>query len=89
MLIAYTRCLIDNNHLPITEELVIIGGASIYEQFLPHATHLVLTNLDKHYHCDTFFPTVDFSEWNCTAMKVLKPSLPGVTVNYWERKSYE
>ena len=78
--------LLEIAHVSKIDELVIIGGASIYEQFLPHATHMVLTSLDKHYHCDTFFPDVDFSNWNCTEAKVLKPALPSVIVKYWERE---
>ena len=67
-------------------ELCIIGGASIYEQFLPIATNIVLTNLSKHYHCDTFFPNVDLMKWKCTTVKELEP---GVNVNYWERRINE
>ena len=47
----------------ITNELIIIGGASIYEQFMPHATHMVLTHINGDYNCDTFFPEFDASEW--------------------------
>ena len=46
-----------------SDELVIIGGASIYEQFMPHATHMVLTHINGDYNCDTFFPEFDASEW--------------------------
>ena len=45
------------------DELVIIGGASIYKQFLPYATHMVLTHINGDYNCDTFFPEFDASEW--------------------------
>ena len=68
------------------DELCIIGGASVYEQFLPFATNIVLTNLSKHYHCDTFFPKVDFTKWKYTAVKQLEPD---VNVNYWERRINE
>jgi dihydrofolate reductase len=38
-------------------EVMIIGGASIYEQFLPYADRLYLTELDKEFkQADTFFP---------------------------------
>ena len=46
-----------------SRELIIIGGASIYEQFMPHATHMVLTHINGDYNCDTFFPEFDASEW--------------------------
>ncbi|UOO89083.1 dihydrofolate reductase [Vitreoscilla massiliensis] len=65
------------------DELVIIGGASIYEQFLPHATHVVLTHIDREYDCDTFFPEFDKNEWTLTSGKQLKTD---VLVRYWERK---
>ena len=65
------------------DELVIIGGASIYEQFLPHATHMVLTHIDREYDCDTFFPEFDKNEWTLTDGKQLKTD---VLVRYWERK---
>ena len=65
------------------DELVIIGGASIYEQFMPHATHMVLTHIDREYDCDTFFPEFDMSEWTLTDGKQLKTD---VLVRYWERK---
>ena len=67
------------------DELVIIGGASIYEQFLPHATHMVLTKTDLwiDYECDTFFPDFDESEWVCTETKGLCDL---VWVEYLERK---
>ena len=41
----------------------VIGGASIYKQFLPYATHRVLTHITGDYNCDTFFPECDASEW--------------------------
>ena len=66
------------------DELVIIGGASIYEQFLPHATHMVLTSINEHYQCDTFFPHINPNEWDITASKQLNDQ---VGVVYWQRKT--
>jgi dihydrofolate reductase len=43
------------------EEVIIIGGASIYKQFLPYAKKLYLTLVDDAPEADTFFP--DFSEF--------------------------
>ena len=33
----------------------VIGGNTIYEQFIDKTRHLYVTNIDKHYTCDTFF----------------------------------
>ncbi|MBI2439228.1 MAG: dihydrofolate reductase [Candidatus Moranbacteria bacterium] len=38
------------------EEIFIIGGASIYKQFIPFANRLYLTLVDGEYEADTFFP---------------------------------
>ena len=46
-----------------TEESFIIGGGSIYKQFLEHANKFYLTRVHKDFDADTFFE-VDFSDWN-------------------------
>ena len=38
------------------EEIFIIGGASIYKQFIPLADRLYLTLVEGEYEADTFFP---------------------------------
>lgn len=38
------------------EEIFIIGGASIYRQFIPLADRLYLTLVEGEYEADTFFP---------------------------------
>ncbi len=45
------------------KENFIIGGGSVYTQFLPHADKLYLTRVHKSFDADTFFPKIDFSEW--------------------------
>jgi len=47
---------------PVNENF-IIGGASIYRQFLPHACKLYITWVHKSFDADTFFPDVDEKEW--------------------------
>ena len=44
-------------------ENFIIGGGSIYAQFLKHATRLYLTRVHKDFEGDVFFPEFDESEW--------------------------
>lgn len=41
----------------------IIGGAQIYTAAIPLATHLIVTRINKHFTCDTFFPMIDSSTW--------------------------
>lgn len=51
------------NMLNPQEENFIIGGAQIYEAFLPYADKLMLTIVHKDFVADTFFPEIDFSLW--------------------------
>ena len=45
------------------EESYIIGGGSVYRQFLPHADKLYLTVVEKDFDADTFFPELDLTQW--------------------------
>lgn len=45
------------------DENFIIGGASIYKQFLPHADKLYITWVHKEFEADTFFPALDENDW--------------------------
>lgn len=45
------------------EEVFILGGATIYEQFLPFTDKMYLTLIDKEYDADTFFPRFDPEQW--------------------------
>lgn len=46
------------------DTVYVIGGASVYEQFLPQADQLVLTELADSYDGDTRFPEWDRTEWH-------------------------
>lgn len=50
------------------EDIYIIGGQSIYEQFLPYTTTIHVTRLMYSYEADTYFPNLEKSkEWVKTA----------------------
>jgi dihydrofolate reductase len=42
---------------------MIIGGAKLYAEALPLATHLFLTEIDRDVDADTFFPPWERAEW--------------------------
>jgi len=44
-------------------ENFVIGGGSIYRQFLPFADKLYITWVHKSFEADTFFPKIELSEW--------------------------
>lgn len=41
----------------------VIGGAEIYAQSLPHVSKLFLTEIDREFEGDTFFPAWDPQAW--------------------------
>ena len=45
------------------QENFVIGGASVYRQFLPITTKLYLTRIHKSFDADTFFPEINPDEW--------------------------
>lgn len=45
------------------EEVMIIGGASFYEQMLPRAKRLYLTLVHADIEGDAWFPELDFNQW--------------------------
>ncbi len=45
------------------DEAMVIGGASVYEQFMPLARRIYLTKIDRDFKGDAFFPELDYNEW--------------------------
>ncbi|WP_319499825.1 dihydrofolate reductase [uncultured Draconibacterium sp.] len=45
------------------KEAFIIGGGMIYKQFFPVAGKLYLTLVHKSFDADTYFPEVNYDEW--------------------------
>ena len=41
------------------EETFVVGGSSIYEQFLPHADKMYITWVYKDFDADCYFPSID------------------------------
>ena len=76
-----TQDVINTAEYRESSELIIIGGASVYEQFLPFATHMVLTHIFGKYDCDTFFPEFKSKEWNITETKYFN----NMQIEYMER----
>jgi len=46
------------------DEMMVIGGASFYEQTLPQADRLYLTLVHADIEGDAWFPVVEFSQWH-------------------------
>ena len=52
----------------IDEEVMIIGGASIYKLFLPFADKLYLTEIDSEEKADVYFPDFNKEEYECNVV---------------------
>jgi len=63
-------------------EAFIIGGGMIYRQFYPLAGKLYLTLVHKEMEADTFFPSIDFSEWKEIAREDLFDEKNGFHYSY-------
>ncbi len=46
-----------------SEESFIIGGGSVYRQFLPYSNKLYITMVHKDFEADTFFPRFEMDQW--------------------------
>lgn len=49
-------------------ELVVIGGASIYNQTIELADKLVITHVDADFEADVFFPEIDLTKWKINSI---------------------
>jgi dihydrofolate reductase len=56
---------------PPDEESFVIGGASVYRQFMLLADKLYITRVYKSFEGDTFFPEIDPKEWKLTGQSPL------------------
>lgn len=54
-------------------ELMVIGGAQIYEKMLPKADRLYCTFIDESFEGDTYFPEVNWDQWQ------IIEEIPGIT----------
>ncbi|RZI43264.1 dihydrofolate reductase [Herbaspirillum sp. HC18] len=41
----------------------VIGGGQIYAEALPRADRLIVTEIDRTFECDAFFPAIDKMQW--------------------------
>jgi len=57
--------------VPEAEELMIIGGSTIYQMFLPQVDRMYLTYVDAEFEGDAWFPAFDKTLWHETANRKL------------------
>ncbi|MBP2032049.1 dihydrofolate reductase [Clostridium algifaecis] len=54
------------------EEIFIIGGGQIYNEFLPYCKRLYLTKIHSNQEGDTYFPKFDINDYDIIEEKSLK-----------------
>ncbi|MES2830940.1 MAG: dihydrofolate reductase [Pseudomonadota bacterium] len=64
-----------DSNMSAETEAFVIGGAEIYRQALPLCTRLVVTEIDKVFDCDTFFPAIDGHVWEESARQAYHSDL--------------
>ncbi len=62
--IAEAQCVVDGQN-----EIIVAGGADVYEAALPIATRLYLTLVDAQIDGDTFFPQIQIEDWRKIAVE--------------------
>lgn len=67
--VVHSQAEILNSFLDQEEEAFIIGGAEIYRLFLPYSDKLYLTIIDHEFSGDTYFPKIDWQNWNSVLEK--------------------
>lgn len=79
---AISRCRDD-------KEVFIIGGGSIYRQFMPLAARLYITHVHKRTEADVFFPKIDKRTWKVVEKEEFIPEGEGIPYTYviYERKN--
>ena len=55
------------------EEVMIIGGAQLYNQLLPRATRLYLTKIEADFSGDRYFPPISDEDWLETSRQTYEP----------------
>lgn len=70
------------------EEIFIIGGGSIYSQFMPLADRLYITHVHKKAPADIYFPEIDLKLWKITEKEEFKSEENSIPYTYtiYERK---
>lgn len=77
-LIIHNIKIFINKHKDTKEEIFIIGGGTVYLQFLPYAKNIYLTEVEStDQHATTFFPEFDRNDYQREVIK--KGSENGLT----------
>lgn len=57
------------NKMDPDNENFVIGGGSIYKQFMPIVDKLYITRVHKDFEADTFFPEISLNDWKLVSQE--------------------
>lgn len=63
-------------------EIMVVGGANIYKEFLPLAQRIYLSVIPKHYAGDAFFPKLEPNVWHLSSQQQYEKFL----IQYFDRQ---
>ena len=66
------------------QDIIVIGGHSIYQHFLPIASTLLITEIDAEFTGNVFFPAIDYSQWNLIECSPKRQSSNGLEFQFKE-----
>lgn len=75
-----------------TDDVFVIGGASVYAELLPYCDTAIVTKFDREFQSDAFFPNLDEDkDWICTDSGALQAAedtddIPGMEYRITEYK---
>ncbi|HLN55186.1 MAG TPA: dihydrofolate reductase [Bacteroidales bacterium] len=69
-----------------TGESFIIGGGSIYRQFMPVADRLYITHVHSTAPAEIFFPEIDMNTWKVVEKEDSIDAFPSYTYTIYERR---
>ena len=77
----------DNKRKDIKDDIYIIGGASIYKEFIDKCDILLLTNInDTTKFCDVYFPEFNKKNYTLEVIKESKGSTPSFSIVKYIKK---
>jgi dihydrofolate reductase len=72
------------------EEIFVIGGGSIYRQFMPLADRLYITHVHLEAPADVYFPRIDTAEWEVAeeeSVNIGAQGIPYTCITYNRRNN--
>jgi dihydrofolate reductase len=84
--IYIARSIEEALNLAENQDTYIIGGETIYRQFLPHANRMELTKIHQNYQGDAFFPEIKLDEWELIKPEENLVSKKGIPFSFMSYK---